>query len=89
MKAKDIWAKIIFGNYYLGSGNQPIEDEVNAWLQQDAHQNFIVHDIIYQHCNYGSGIDEKNVASVMVIYEKRTKAASGSAKPIETLTFKR
>ena len=67
MRAKDIWVKTIFGKYFMGSGNQPIEDEVNTWLQ--GHDNIIVHDILYQHCSYGSSIDER-VASVAIVYEK-------------------
>lgn len=84
MRAKDIWVKTIFGNYYLGVGNQPIEDAVNTWLQ--GHGDAEVHDILYQHCNYGSGENER-IASIAIIYTPKANIKFSQAEPIETLHF--
>ena len=66
VNAKGILVKVIFGKGSIGAGSQPIEDEVNNWLQgQD--DDIVVQDILYQHCLNASG---ENIVSVAIIYSK-------------------
>ncbi|MFC2035172.1 hypothetical protein ACFLUJ_03505 [Chloroflexota bacterium] len=67
MVAGSLWVKVIHGLIYNGKGNQPLEDDVNAWLQ--GHSDHEIYDICFQ-----QSIDPNNkltYGSALITYKHR------------------